>query len=460
MGAAGPPPAAAARAVTVTVPRTVSGTTTITVTTPRTPLAAVEILVDKVRVASCPGSPCIHAWDTTAHGNGVHRVRGVAIQSRRRSWAAAVQVTVVNAAAVPPPAGTDPVPPPPAPSLEPPPSGGDPLAVLLGPMIPVGSSESLVARYDASLVTLGHEYAGEFPAQPGDLIGSSYYDLALVLYTAYSRTQDPFWLEQARRVARTWRDSPNNQAIPGYLAGNWALGSAVPPPRGMATLGLAILALEAGDDQARAVVHLHARLIEERWVNSDGEYGLGNPVMPMGDQREAAYGLMALVASTLLGEDHSDAARRLLDAILGRQLASGQWRGWLEGGHVFTNNFMNGLLMEALALYDRALGDARIVPALERALAWTWGTQWVPATLSFAYDAAGSDPTPAPVLNGLFLPGWAHAYARTGQAVYRDQGEQILRGLVERGLDEIWSVKQFGQVFRSSAQYLGATRGL
>jgi hypothetical protein len=439
-------------AVAVDVPRTVTGTTTITVTSPRTPLTHIEILIDRVVVATCPGSPCSHQWDTTGVRNGNHRVVG-RVFGTLRSWKGRASVKVANPAGGGSGGGSQP----PAPGQGPPP-GNDPLAILLGPLLPIGSPELIVARYDEGLVDLGQRYAAAFPAWPGDLISSNYYDLALVLYTAHQRTQDPAWREQARRVARTWRDAPENRAIPAYLAGNWALGSAVPPPRGMATIGLAILALEAGDDAARDLVHLHARLIEQRWVNSPGDYGLGNPVMPMGDQREAAYGLIALVASTLLGEDHAPAARRLLDAVLARQRSSGQWEGWVEGGHVFTNNFMNGLLMEALALYDRALGDARITPAIERAMAWTWNTQWVPGTLSFKYDAAGSDPTPAPVLNGLFLPGWAHAYARTGRAEYRDQAEAILRGLVENGLDEIWGVKQFGQVYRSSGQYLGCTR--
>jgi hypothetical protein len=311
-----------------------------------------------------------------------------------------------------------------------------------------------VASYDATLLDQGRRYAGQFPERWDDLVSSNYYDLALVLYTAYHRSQDPYWLEQARRVARTWRDSENNRAIAAYLEGDWSRGSLVPPPRGMSTLGLALLALEAGDPEARRTVHLHARLIEQRWVDSGGDYGLGNAVMPMGDPREAGYGLTALVASTLLGEDHTPAARRLLDAILARQNASGQWQGWVEGGHVYTNNFMTGILMEALALYDRVLGDARIVPAIERAIGWTWSTQWMASIQSFKYDAAGSDPTPAPALNGLFLAGWAHALARTGKSTYRSQGEQILNGLVDRGLDEIWGVKQFSQVYRSSGQFL------
>jgi hypothetical protein len=326
--------------------------------------------------------------------------------------------------------------------------------------VPTGSGDALVAGHHDALVDLGGRYAAAFPENGSDLAASVYYDLAYVLYTIHHRTQDPYFREQARRVARAWRDSPQNQAIEPFLGGDWSAGRNVPPPRDLATLGLALLALEADDAGAREVVHQQARLMEQHWVNSTGDYGLSNPVMPLGDQRESAYALMALVTSTLLGEDHAPAARRLLDAILDHQLPNGQWQGWVEGGYIFTNNFMIGLLLEALALYDRAIGDSRIVPAMERAMGWLWSTQWVSSTLSFRYDAEGTVTGPAPVLNGLFLAGWGHVHSATGKAAYRDQGEQILRGLVERGVQEIWSVKQFDQLFRASSQYLGYTRGL
>jgi hypothetical protein len=429
-------PAGAHPTLTVDVPATVSGKTKIKVATTRSKVTRIDIFVDGELKKQCPAQTCAWNWNTSKVEDGEHRIRARAV-GPRTTWNTRVRVLVDNTGS---PGGTP---------------QGTPVAKILGPLAPVGSGGSVVEAYDAALLDMGQYYAGTFPELPDDMINSNYYDLALVLYTAYYRTQDSYWRDQARHVARLWRDAVNNRAVAAYLDGDWSLGSRVPPPRGMATLGLALFALEAGDAEARRMVHLHARLIEQRWVNSDGDYGLDNPIMPMGDPREAGYGLTALVASTLLGEDHKPAARRLLNSILSHQNANGRWQGWVESGNVYTNNFMTGLLMESLAFYDRVIGDARILPAIERAMAWTWNTQWMASTRSFKYDADGNDATPAPALNGLFLPGWAHAYARTGKAQYREQAEQILRGLVDRGLDEIWGVKQFSQVYRSSSQYLG-----
>lgn len=334
------------------------------------------------------------------------------------------------------------------------------LAVLVGPLTAIPAETRGRPHFDARMLTLGRRHATAFPEKADDLIASTYYDLALVLYTAYYRTRDPFWREQARRVARTWRDSPHNQRIPAALDGDESAGPLVPPPRSLATLGLAVLAVESGDAEARRLVHVHARLIEERWVGTRNVYGLANPVMPMGDAREAGYGLLALVASTLLGEDHRVGARQLLDAILARQQPSGQWESWTESspGQRFTLNYMNGLLMEGLIMYDRVIGDPRIVPALQRAVAWTWQTQWVKGARGFQYcDRKLGDLTrnPEPVLNGLLLVAWGYLSARTGDPRYRAQGDLILDGLVSALDAEVHGVKQFDQVYRSSARYLG-----
>jgi hypothetical protein len=180
--------------------------------------------------------------------------------------------------------------------------------------------------------------------------------------------------------------------------------------------------------------------------------------MPLGDGREAGYGLMALVASTVLGDDHRAAARQLLDAILARQLPSGQWQAWSEAmpNQPFTLNYMNGLLMEGLVLYDRLLGDGRILPALQRGIAWIWSTQWLPSQQCFQYgniNAGTIDTSPAPVLNGLLLPAWAHVYATTGDAAVLAQGQSIFKGLVDAGIPNILSAKTYDQVFRA-AMYL------
>jgi hypothetical protein len=452
-------PAAAVPAVTISVPNPASGTVTINAKSRITGITAIQILVDKKRVGSCE-NPCAYQWDTTVLRNGKHRVKARAVRANGKAWASASPlIKVVNTPQTSGGGSTGSSTPPPTTGHPTPQPSGDPLSLILGPVLHRGAGDSLVAAYDAKEIDLGYKYASEFPEKPDSLIDSVYYDLAFVLYTAYYRTQDSYFLVQARRVARTWRDSANNQAIDGCLT-HEARCDLLPPPRSLATLGLAVLALEANDSGAREIVHQHARLIEQHWVNTSGPWGLGNPIMPLSDPREAAYGLIALVASGLLGEDHSDTAKRLLDAILSHQQASGRWAGWLDDGSSYTNNFMVGLLMEALVFYDRAVGDSRILPAVQRGMDWLWSTQWVGPTMSFRYDAAGTVTDPSQVLNGLFLPAWGYAFMKTGNDTYREQGQLILRGLVEQGMDDdIWSVKQFDQVFRSSGQYLGYAYG-
>ena len=44
---------------------------------------------------------------------------------------------------------------------------------------------------------------------------------------------------------------------------------------------------------------------------------LTNPVMALGDPRECGYSLMALLAATVVGEDHRKSAKDLLDHING-----------------------------------------------------------------------------------------------------------------------------------------------
>jgi hypothetical protein len=335
--------------------------------------------------------------------------------------------------------------------------GSPALEILVGPLPVLSPGQRGLSRYDARLLELGKSYADTFPQDRKDLITSVYYDLALALYTAYYRTGDARWQERARRVARTWRDAPNNRAIQTYLDSDVG-ADLIPPPRSMATLGLAVLALEAGDAPARQVVDLHARLIERRWIAVSGPYGLENPIMPMSDAREAGYGLMALVAATMLGDDHCAAARSLVDAILARQGASGQWQNWSDKGRPFTLNYMNGLLMEALILYDRAIGDPRIVPALARSSRWMWTTQWIRAARAFQYgnvNAGDVNTAPAPILNGLILPAWGFLAARTGDRRYVEEGDEILAGLVTATEREVHSEKQFAQAYRSSGRYLG-----
>jgi hypothetical protein len=339
-------------------------------------------------------------------------------------------------------------------------SSGAPQAAvdsLLGPSARTGLRPEW-RRYDAAQTHLGRLYADTFPAFPKDLVGSNFYDLALALYHIHYRTGDPYWKDKARTVARAWRDDPLNQNIGPSLTG--VPGREVPAPHAYSTLGLAIYALEAADADARRIVNDQARL----GVKYCGVFDARNC-----DMREGAYSLMAMLTATALGDDHRDDARRMLESFLAGQKADGRWENVdlcalngcpdpLVPATYYTLNYMAGLVMEALILYDRVLGDPRILPALAHCLQWTWTTQWVAPAHAFKYAnlTSGSVNTnPYPNLNGLLLPAWGYVYAKTRDHTYLTQGDQILKGLVEVGTKQVWQLKQFTQLFRSSSQYLG-----
>ncbi len=345
------------------------------------------------------------------------------------------------------------------------------LGKLLGPLTPVGQGGAEAEAFDRVLLERGRAVADGLPGKPDkDLNGDGridvgdvlFYDLPLTLYRVHARTGDGYWLEKARAAAKAWRDYPGNRKISRYLDGEWKLWpELVNQPRCMGTLGLAVLALEANDVEARRIVDAQARLIDTVWMHGPHE-SLTDAVMPLGDPRECGFALMALTASTVLGDDHRTAAQELLEAILAKQQPDGQWLSKDEAfaGGGYTSNFMTGLLNEALVCYDRAIGDPRIVPALEKNLAWTYSTQWSGSERGFKYHAAGTAEATRVegVLGGLMVQAWGYAHAKTGKQAYRDQGDEIMAGLIERGFGEIWGVKQYCQAFRSSPNYFGSIR--
>ncbi|MEA2626981.1 MAG: hypothetical protein QOD06_3026 [Candidatus Binatota bacterium] len=421
--------------VTLTMPTSVSGSVTLlTSATDPAGVAVMDLELDGTWLGEFPSDSFSYEWNSNDVSDGRHTFEVAAYDTSGNVAYASAEFTVHNYVTRPP---TTTVPP-----------TSDPIEILTGPLTRIGTETGVpsAARFDQAAVAKGRTYADAFPAFPDRIWDSNYYDLARVLYQMHYRTGDAYWRDRARAVARTWRDDPMNQQIEAYLAGNESLRGSLPPNRSMATLGLAIYALEMQDAEARKIVHMHARLAER--------------ALHWQDQRETGYGLMALVASTFLGDDHAANAKKLLDVILAAQKADGRWES--PGGELvavpFTLNYMTGILCEALILYDRVIGDARILPAILKSIDWTWSTQWLPAVKSFQYAnlTAGTVNTdPAPVLSGLILPAWGYAFYKTGDTMYLEQGNQIFQGLADSGTAEIWSAKQYAQVYRSSASYLG-----
>jgi hypothetical protein len=352
-------------------------------------------------------------------------------------------------------------------------SAASPLELLTGPVTPIGST-----AYDKLQLAQGARFAPGAPAPDGfpsfgDITDSNYYDLALTYYVMYQRTQDPVWRDRARVVAQAFRDE---------CVAIWP--NSAPPLRAASTLGLALLYLDTGDTVAKQIVGWHADFTVRYFPLFTG----GNA-----DMRESAYGLMALLASTLIGAgDHTADAKAMLDSFIAGQKADGRWQNFdncaLNGGMLggqpctalvpavyYTLNYMVGLVMESLIFYDRAIGDPRIVPAIEKALAWEWNTQWVatvpgsnPTFGAFQYadiNSGSVNTNPYANLSGLLVPAWGYAYAKTGKTAYLTQGTTILQSMVaaagQSGIPGagIYNVKQFTQEFRSTPRYLGFTSG-
>ena len=426
--------------VVLNVPATASGEVTIlTTATSETTIDSLELNLDGQKIAEFPSESVSYDWDSTRVANGRHTLEAVAVDTNGNEGSTTTTIEVDNSRS----SSTA--------SSVTVPSTTDPIELLVGPLVKTGTTAApSMAKYDQVQVTRGREFADGFPVHADDIATSNYYDLALVLYQTYYRTGDSYWLDRARSVARTWRDDKGNQSIEAYLNGDWSLGAYVPPARAMATLGLAVFALESNDAEARNIVHQQAR-----WAETYAGWD---------DQREVGYKLIALVASTFLGDDHAASAKKCLDLILANQKADGRWEATstMTQGKPFTMSYMTGILMQAMVLYDRAIGDARILPALLKSIDWTWNTQWVASAQGFRYstlDYPGvMDTIPSPLLSGLIVPAWGYAYYKTGDPKYLQQGNAIFQGLVDKGTPEIMWAKQYTQVFRSATNYVGFTQ--
>jgi hypothetical protein len=327
---------------------------------------------------------------------------------------------------------------------------------LIGPLTGLGVPKGW-KMYDLDQLNQGRRYAEGFPAVPGDLISSNFYDLAYTLYQIYYRTHDTYWRTQAREVATQWKNSYNIQALHTCVEQtdgpfNYDKCAPILAARNQALGGVAVLGLESGDAEARALLDLYARFIK-----------LKNDQSFWDDPRENGYKLMYLTAAVAMGYDHRALVKTLLDTSLAHQRADGSWaiQATYQGcSYQYPENFMLGLLMEGLILYDRVIGDPRILPAVRKTADWLWATQWNASLLAFRYSPPQAeacipgDPR-THVLSGLYLPGWGYLYEQTGDAKYKTQGDQILRGLVSSGMPGTGNAKFFNQVFRSSSQYLG-----
>jgi hypothetical protein len=401
------------------------------------------------------------------------------------------------------------------------------LELLAGPLTTIGG----ITTYDKQFVyqaqhwmdwdlTHGYNYGPPPNVTKPELI----YDRALVNYMLYYRTGKPQWLTEARWIEDVWATELVNAGV--FTGGDYE----------HRTLSSGVTALEAPAGplvtRARGSIHIDA------FDSAGGQVPYKDDIYPAyANGRQAAYILMAFITADLLGVGTANTrnnARIMVDAFEAMQngvqlpfipfssaptpnlqtVVTGQWSvgayGNVYDGYSvaeYSQNYMNGLVMEALALYDRAYpGDARCLTMIQRCADWMWSTQWDAHALGFGYanisraqtrpsypDCASlTNITDVPpeypygsraILNGLILPAFGYLYLKTGDPKYKTQGDQILNGMEQYGLQfpiadvavhgpyprcvengtipgpdpgfAITQVKEFSQQYRSSSRYMG-----
>ena len=191
--------------------------------------------------------------------------------------------------------------------------------------------------------------------------------------------------------------------------------------------------------------------------------------------REVAYAIRSYLDAELLGRPRRARLAAMVDNALGhidQWFVSKNYRcpsdcdPQAAVGQYYIQPFMVGLTCEALIRYHARTGDARVLPAVKTALDAIWDLAWLPAAGAFWYDDWAADPSlpfpppeshgadrgAAPSLNLLIAPGFAWVYHQTGDAKYRDRGDQIFAGGVRDAFLD--GGKAFDQNYFWSFDYL------
>lgn len=368
---------------------------------------------------------------------------------------------------------------------------------LVGPAAPLGSPASLgsIAALDTLMLAGADQFRPGGPRDPfvggGAFIDANYYDLAYTHYQVYYRTGDQKWLGTARKIVEMYLASPsaNIETWRRKMRGEWGFpgDEMIPPPRSASTLGLAVYAVETGNAIAKELVGYHARLyfcwgVGEDWL----------------DQRESAYALIAATAAVALGDETAykyggcwdnkppeetrtarQAAKYLLDMHLRHQgkfdgpgsLLTKQSTNPSDGANppnvAWSNLFMTGLMTEAWIFYDRVIGDGRVPDAVKAYADWMMAKQWYPAEQAFAYSNATivwpngtAARYPEPGLNGMYLNTWGYLAAKTKDAKYVAQMNQIISGLLKayptpENAYNFFLAKMYPENFRNTPRGLG-----
>lgn len=306
--------------------------------------------------------------------------------------------------------------------------------------VPTAPSTAIpsLAKYEEQMITYGKSHCNNLDSSEksfDEKLLSTYYDAEWVYYQIYDYTKDTSWLNCAKKAGEVYRDNyviPANSNIPGY----WNF-----------THGLVQDYLRTGDIVSKNTA---LELSQNAAFSRDS-----TPVEDTVDatySREVAYAITSYLQNENLGQTRRARLSILVDQALGHL---DQWFVLKTASYI--RPFMVALTSQALIEYYEKTGDARVVPALERAADWMWDNVWINDAKAFRYTDRtteyGSDEMdPAPDLNLLIVPLYGFLYHETGNIRHLNRGDEIFSG----GVQGAWlgNGKQFDQNYRWSMKYI------
>jgi hypothetical protein len=311
---------------------------------------------------------------------------------------------------------------------------------IVGPTLPATATAVIsptFQKYEADF----QRFADSHWNGTGAAWADNYYDRALIYYAWWVRTGEIEFWKRATAIAMSYRRD--------FLEANRYATS----PHWSQMEGLEKHYLLTGDEKTRYAI----AMVGEQFLKLQPE--LGSTTSWWENRIQARLLQVYFLAWRLqaVGTTPQNWAALLdesLTKVLGTQTADGSYRfDVLCGGSL---NYMTGLLNDQLIKhYTYYKADARIPGAVQRAVDFLWTTQWSPTAQAFAYNsvvcAGVGDPTPSPDLNNLMVNGFGWTYQQTGNAVYRDRGDQVFAGGVAGSY--LAGTKQFNEEYTASYRY-------
>jgi hypothetical protein len=315
-----------------------------------------------------------------------------------------------------------------------------------------------LAQWEEQMRSFGTKACNELKAATGEsALGATYYDAEVMYYQMLAYTGDSNWQGCANAAESAYRsyvrgataDPSGYGAVPGF----WVF-----------TDGLRTDFERTGDAQSKEAV---IELSEHGAYCSD--YTETSWTVPPYLIREVAYCLNAMTDAEALGAPHRARADLLLNQLLGHldAIVNQTYRVTDAGredtppeavGKTYVQPFYIGLALKTLIEVQAARPDPRIPAAIQKAADFLWQKAWVAKDQAFFYASwatpgqAYAPQNGSPDLNLLIAPAYAWLYKTTGDAKYRDQGDQVWSG----GVKGAWldGSKQFNQNYYWSFKYV------